>query len=399
MNNSSQPIIESQDGRRTTSSSVLRTAAYCVIFTLGLLGNAFVLVALKRKRRKTANDWFILNLTIADLLLIVCLTSDVYVELANSPYNTFFCKGMRPLSTVVFSASIFTMTTMALERHQVITKPFHPRMRQGRAQRVIAGIWVLAVVFTVPLPIVTTAGVDECKEPGWPAPFYSSIYTVILVVIQYLLPLVIITAAYIGIVFYLRKEKASQRALNIRGENAMKAARKGNMQAVKAVLTVVIFFAVCMLPNQLAWLLLDFGQATQQEIANQLVKFSPITLYLHSCANPIIYGTFMEYFRQEFKVWVITLLTKFSLWCGQIPCVWRRTQIAHNFANHSTRPAHAEPHETYQYIGDNFIMNTEARRERIANEVTKSRLGLAMTVQINLGFTAQDQQENQETKL
>ena len=187
MNNSSQPITKSQDGRRTTSFSVLRTAAYCVIFTLGLLGNAFVLVALKRKRRKTANDWFILNLTIADLLLIVCLASDVYVELASSPYDTFFCKGMRPLSTVVFSVSIFTMTTMALERHQVITKPFHPRMRQGHARRVITGIWVLSVVITVPLPIVTTAGVDECKEPGWPAPIYISIYTVILVVIQYLL--------------------------------------------------------------------------------------------------------------------------------------------------------------------------------------------------------------------
>ena len=136
-----------------------------------------------------------------------------------------------------------------------------------------------------------------------PAPIYSSAYTVIPVVIQYLLPLAVITAAYIGIVVYLWNEKASQRALNLQRENA---ARKENTQVVKAVLTIVIFFAVCQLPHQLAWLLWEFGRPKHQEIANELLKFSPITGYLHSCVNPIIYGTFMVYFRQEFKALLTT---------------------------------------------------------------------------------------------
>lgn len=95
------------------------------------------------------------------------------------------------------------MTAMALERHQVITNPLNPRMKQSRARLVIGGIWMLSLVLTLPLPIVTTAGVYECTEPGWPAHIYSSIYTVTLLVIQYLLPLTIITAAYIGIILYL----------------------------------------------------------------------------------------------------------------------------------------------------------------------------------------------------
>ena len=164
----------------------------------------------------------------------------------------------------MFSASIFTMTTMALERHHVITKPFHLRMGRSRALLVIGAIWVLSVAFAVPLPIVTTAGVNECLEPGWPAPIYSSAYTVTLVIVQYLLPLAVITGAYIRIVVYVWNEKASQRAHNLRRENA---ARKENMQVVKEVLTIVIFFAVCQLPHQLAWLLWEFGRATHQEIA------------------------------------------------------------------------------------------------------------------------------------
>ena len=255
MNNSSQSPTERQDSIRVNSlSRILRPTVYCLIFTLGLVGNTFVLISLKRKRRRTANDWFILNLTISDLFFIVCLSRDVYVNLATSPYNSFYCKGLRPLSTVLLSTSVFTMTAMALERHQVITNPLNPRMKQSRARLVIGGIWMLSLVLTLPLPIVTTAGVYECTEPGWPAHIYSSIYTVTLLVIQYLLPLTIITAAYIGIILYLRLEKASHQFLNSLNNNAFKAARKHNMQVVKAVLTVVIFFAVCMMPNHLAWL-------------------------------------------------------------------------------------------------------------------------------------------------
>lgn len=180
MNNSSQSPTESQDSmiRVNSLSRILRPTVYCLIFTLGLVGNTFVLISLKRKRRRTANDWFILNLTISDLFFIVCLSSDVYVDLATSPYNSFYCKGLRPLSTVLLSTSVFTMTAMALERHQVITNPLNPRMKQSRARLVIGGIWMLSLVLTLPLPIVTTAGVYECTEPGWPAHIYSSIYTV-----------------------------------------------------------------------------------------------------------------------------------------------------------------------------------------------------------------------------
>lgn len=355
MNNSSQSPTESQDSIRVNSlSRILRPTVYCLIFTLGLVGNTFVLISLKRKRRRTANDWFILNLTMSDLFFIVCLSSDVYVDLATSPYNSFYCKGLRPLSTVLLSTSVFTMTAMALERHQVITNPLNPRMKQSRARLVIGGIWMLSLVLTLPLPIVTTAGVYECTEPGWPAHIYSTIYTVTLLVIQYLLPLTIITAAYIGIILYLRLEKASHQFLNSLNNNAFKAARKHNMQVVKAVLTVVIFFAVCMMPNHLAWLLLDpvIGKTSHHEIANQLLKFSPITTYLHSCANPIIYGTFMQYFRQEFK----TLLTTCNLRCRQLGCVWRRRHD-----HRVSTSAQIKPNENYSY-GDDNVFSTHSRR-------------------------------------
>ena len=393
MDNSSQSIAGSQDVRRITTLSLVRITAYWIIFTLGIVGNTFVLVALKRKRRRTANDWLILNLTISDLLFIVCLTSDIYIELASSPYNTFFCQVLRPLSTVIFSASIFTMTIMALERHHAITKPFHPKMEAGRARLVIGGIWVLSVLLAVPLPIVTTTGINECDESGWPAPIYSKIYTVTLVIIQYLLPLAIITGAYIRIVAYLWKEKASHRVLNIRGDTTSRAARKENIQALKAVLTVVIFFAVCILPNQLAWLLWDFGRPTPQEIARQLLKFSPITGYLQSCANPIIYGTFMAYFRLEFKA----LLMKCSLCSCQAQCGWRRTRNIHCLV-HNPTPDHEEPQQQCNYDGNgNSVIRKQIPMQNgkaVSEETTpKSNFHSKTEEHMNPGFRGEEESE------
>ena len=358
MNNSTSESIDgSQDGRRITTLSILRTSAYCVILTLGIVGNVFVAIALKGKRRKTANDWFIVNLTISDLLFIVSLVSDIHVELASSPYNSVFCKALRPLSTVLFSASIFTMTAMALERHHVITKPFHLKMEPARARLVIGVIWIVSVALAIPLPIVTTAGLNECVEAGWPSHIYSRIYTVALVVFQYLLPLTIITGAYNRIAVFLWQERASKRMLNIRGDNATRSARRGNIQVLKAVLTVIIVFAVCVLPNELAWLLWEFGRETHQGMANELLKFSPITAYVHSCANPFIYGTFVVYFRQEFKA----LLMKCSSCCFPCRCPWNRSR---NFHCDSFTPAQRKPHQQYNYTDNGKIKDNTGERHK-----------------------------------
>lgn len=394
MRNSSQTDLDSQDGGHITVDSILRTIAYCAIFVLGLVGNVFVLFALKRKkRRRTTNDWFILNLTVSDIMLIVCIPSDVYVEVANFPYNILFCKVLRPLSTLVYFVSIFTITAMALERHQVITKPFQPKMERKRAFLVVGGIWVLALIFIVPLPIVTLTGVNECEEE-WPK-IYKNIYTGILVVFQYLLPLAIITAAYIHIVIYLWNERASQQALNIQGDVALRTARKDNIQVVKAVIMVVIFFAVCMFPSQLAWLLWEFGKAKHQDIAKHLLKFSPITSYLHSCANPIIYGTFMTFFRNEFKL----RLTKGFSCCRGFICVFRRGKI-HRFQVSS---AHRQAKGTAN--NDIISINSETRRGRKGpgmvthEEILDTEIG----AQRNSGFIKEEREENesalQETHL
>ena len=390
MRNSSETDLHNEDGGHISVDSILRTTAYCVIFTLGLVGNVFVLYALKqKKRRRNANDWFILNLTISDIMLIMCIPADVYLEVGNFPYNILFCKFQRPLSTLVYFVSIFTITAMALERHQVITKPFQPKMERQRAFLVVGGIWVLALVFIVPLPMVTSAGANECEEE-WPS-IYKKVYTAILALFQYLLPLAIITAAYIYIVIYVWNEEAAQQALNIQGDVSLRAARKDNIQVVKAVIMVVIFFVVCMLPGQLAWLLWEFGKAKHKDTAKHLLKFAPITSYLHSCANPIIYGTFMAFFRKEFKL----RLTKCFSCCHGFFCVFRRGKI-YRFQVSSFHREARQQHYNGKASNDIISANSETRRGRDGAAIVtrKEILETEIGTQRNVGFIKGEREEN-----
>lgn len=108
----------------------VKPAFYAVAFVLGLLGNFLVIIiVVARRNRRTANDIFILNLAISDLVyLFVCLPTNVYMMFADIQYD-LYCRLIWPLMTVTVNLSIFTLTSMAVFRCYVILYPFKAEMR------------------------------------------------------------------------------------------------------------------------------------------------------------------------------------------------------------------------------------------------------------------------------
>lgn len=146
----------------------------------------------------------------------------------------------------------------------------------------------------------------------------------------------------------------------------MRVARKDNIQVV------------CMLPSQLAWLLWEFGKAKHKATAEHLLKFSPITSYLHSCANPIIYGTLMAFFRKKFQL----RLRKCILYCHRFMCVLRRGKI-HRFQVSSSRREVSRQH--YNRKASNDSANSKTR-DGPANMTRKENLDIEIGAQRNFGF-------------
>lgn len=301
----------------------VKPAFYAVAFVLGLLGNFLVIIiVVARRNRRTANDIFILNLAISDLVyLFVCLPTNVYMMFADIQYD-LFCRLIWPLMTVTVNLSIFTLTSMAVFRCYVILYPFKAEMRHRYVLLWIVGIWFLGLLLVLPLLLVTKPKLAEpqgCTEV-WSSPQYRQAYTASLFVLQFMLPLTIIAVAYVRIGLDLVRQGRHQ----VPHHAAHQERRRENMQVIKTLATIVILFAICMLPAQLAWLLHDFAYEDNKSLIGFLFSFSPSLLYFHSCLNPIAYGTLTKHYRRGF-----IRFFSYVFCCGFISLLRRNSATSH----------------------------------------------------------------------
>lgn len=91
-----------------------------VICILGTIGNVLVVVVVYRKRKmKTVTNYFIVNLAIADLaVLLINVPLDVAVYFAgdNWLYGGFMCHIIKPLQTLATTASVWSLVAISISR-------------------------------------------------------------------------------------------------------------------------------------------------------------------------------------------------------------------------------------------------------------------------------------------
>ena len=344
----------------TTSSDLQTTinlAVYFITFFVGLTGNLLVVVVIiRRKTRKRMNDFFVLNLSVSDLCLIIfCLPPLIYVELIGYVGSRFYCKFVWPMVTVSYCSSIYTITSMACYRCRVLLRPFELPPCKKTVLLWISTIWFLSFVVTTPLIVASKFREDfhgsTCYE-DWPSISFKRGYTVALFILQYLLPLLTIVVAYIRIGIDLTRTKVRRASVTKRGEVSTGGVREENIKIIKVLLTIVILFAFCMLPVHLAWMSLDFGGKRGVEISDIIFQFSDILAILHSCLNAVIYGALTKHLRHGFAKYLL-----------------RPQSICYEFRNDETRTASqrrrtnepsGEEMETFSFRGKSSLSRKTA---------------------------------------
>ena len=144
---------------------------------------------------------------------------------------------------------------------------------------------------------------DRCYLDVWPSLNHRKAYTLALFILQFVLPLLVIAAAYLKIGVYLRRSTSLQifpSWITSKNNWAQIQRKKKNMQLIKTLALIVIFFAICLLPGQIGFLLWEFGDEQDQPIMDAIFKFADILDCLHACVNPIVYGLLTEQFRKEY---------------------------------------------------------------------------------------------------
>ena len=287
-------------------------AVIITVFIIGLVGNIFVLIIVnERNARKTIHGTFVISLAIADLVLL-CSDSPVSIlqhfSLTSETYN---CRVHLTVVTTGYNAGLFTITSMAIYRCHVVTNPWRPKLKRRGTVIWVSFVWLTAFIFVIPLIVVGKITKDgKCIE-DWPSLAHRQAYTVSLLTAQYILPLLITVICYIRIWLFMRNRPVFPRNSNLFTNRRIPGVKntRESMIILKTVAVIVFLFSVLLLPNQVAWMLLDFRNVSYEELWFVADIFSR----LHSCLNPVVYGVMNKQYRRNY----VTFLTR-ALYYGHV---------------------------------------------------------------------------------
>ncbi|XP_066957823.1 growth hormone secretagogue receptor type 1-like [Macrobrachium rosenbergii] len=289
--------------------------AWCLLLLpVGLVGNILVPVVVMKDRdlRATSTSVFIMNLVVADLLvLIICLPallSELYAPPAIWVLPESMCKVVPYIEFTVAHASMLTILAISVERYRVICHPLTAAANCSRARAVGACVlvWVIATVVTSPIIVLTKYNhvpyIDHSVVPVC----YTSVdkpmeklFVISAMVLLFFLPLLVLIVLYWRIA----------RQLLLEDKELCKDKPNPNLQARKQVVvmlgTVVAVFFVCLLPHRVfcLWVIttsLETETSIGEETYYNMLYAFRILVYVNSTINPLLYNLTSSKFRGAF---------------------------------------------------------------------------------------------------
>ncbi|KAM9835257.1 neuropeptide Y receptor Y7 [Syngnathus typhle] len=279
--------------------------AYSLIILLGLLGNALVIYMIIRYRNmRTVTNFFIANLALADLLVdTLCLPFTlVYTLLDEWKFGAVLCHMVPFAQALSVHVSILTLTVIALERYRCIVFYLGQRLTWHSSFLIMSFTWTISAVLAAPLAIFREYRYEEipsinlhfavCSEK-WPHGTSRDgvIYSLSMLLLQYIIPLAIISYAYICIWVKLKNH------ISPCTRNDAIARRK---KTTKMLALVVVVFAICWLPFHVFQLASDLDLVLMFKEYKLIYTVFHIVAMCSTFANPLLYGWMNKNYRNGF---------------------------------------------------------------------------------------------------
>lgn len=217
----------------------LLSILYGTISLLTVLGNALViLVILKNKSMRTVTNFYIANLSCADVLIgvlgIPFQFQAALLQRWDLPH--FLCPVAPFVKELTVNVSILTLAVVSLDRYRAVIHPLKPRCSRKVANIIMALVWLFSLVAALPAAVVfrvifvaQTDGVKAFCYPNFPTLLGVDLgppYRLGLVIVQYFFPLLIICYAYICIIHRIWLTKAPGHAVDSRDQIMNRNKRK-----------------------------------------------------------------------------------------------------------------------------------------------------------------------------
>ncbi|CAL4061089.1 unnamed protein product, partial [Meganyctiphanes norvegica] len=198
---------------------------YILIFVFAMIGNTLIIyVVCTNFKMRTVTNYFIANLAAGDLsMALFCVPFSFFSTLILKywPFGVIMCITVNYLQAVSVFVSAYSLVAISFDRYRAIVSPLRPRMSRFHAKVIILVIWILSVLTTLPVAIFSVLiqppenFYEEfnrwvCTEDWGMSPVMQEVraaYSLTLMLLQYLLPLVVLFFTYgrIGLVVWAKR--------------------------------------------------------------------------------------------------------------------------------------------------------------------------------------------------
>ena len=267
----------------SASSDVISLEVACtiafLIFVAGLAGNSLICYGYLRYRQlRTQTNFFVLNLAVADLVLICVLISWIIQDILGNPNRKMVGRLLQNTEILCFSASMLNMAAVSVDRYIAVLRPlrYTTLVTRSRAQKTVLVIWLYSLMIAV---------------VGFARYFIESIsndiFITALATISYVLPTMVIIFAHLNIfrVAWLKKKTSSDMPPDFDTRRKLLAPR------IKLSINTLII----LVPMTTAWGVF-YGITLFEAHSEETLPLSPIvefavalSPYVTAAVDPIVY--------------------------------------------------------------------------------------------------------------
>ncbi|CAF1257804.1 unnamed protein product [Didymodactylos carnosus] len=321
---------------------------YLIIFFTGFFGNGLVIVSILRSHRlRTVTNTYLLNLAIADFLLLFSVPFLITTILANGwIFGTVLCKMYFNFIHINQYVSSLILASLSFDRWLAVCHPLKAMSFRTpyNCGIIIIACWLMSALFLSPTWLYARVFSDS-PNIYWRRylvqkciidfPAISRIppeivFTYYGFFVGFIFPVTLITTFYLKLLIRLHR---------IRQKHQSEIKQRSHRKVTRIVLAVITAYFVCWIPYWFLqiYITIDpllrslklppfFSSTTtilKSSLLKELTHFTMIVGYANNSLNPILYVFLSESFREEY-LHVLKCFTSSSTnhnndinWCNQ----------------------------------------------------------------------------------
>ncbi|XP_015790474.1 tachykinin-like peptides receptor 86C [Tetranychus urticae] len=291
---------------------VIWSIVFGLMILVAMVGNTTVIwIVTGHRKMRTVTNVFLLNLTIADLIMATFngVFNFVYMLHSHWPFGQTYCKINNFIANVTVASSVFTITATSIDRYIAVVHPLKPRMTKHQVMLIIIMVWSLAALLSLPNLLYSELFTIPFQDGGyrvvcilvWPDGYAGQstldyLYNLTFLAITYVIPMISLIITYSLMSRVLWGSKGIGEETDIQRESI-----RSKQKVARMLIALVVLFAICWLPYHAYFLYsYHYPHINQSVIIQHIYLFSYWLAMSNSMYNPLVYYWMNKRFRSYF---------------------------------------------------------------------------------------------------